>query len=218
MSELAGIHLDDFSTASLDVLEGIVSDNLAAYYYVGRALWEIQHRRLYKDAGYGDFDEYCRAKWGMTDRHAYRLTNGYRVSDQLVTKSLAIPPTESHARELVPLLDRPDALSEAWKDALELNEGKPTAEDVRAIVQGLVDKIEATGPADALALIRKVNDLLRKVLELINDDGATKDWVADDWFAIAKAANEVSRKTGEIKLRAEAEAGQFLAGLKGAGQ
>ncbi len=195
----------DFQLADLATLERVIEDNLAAYYYVGRSLWEIQHRRLYKDAGYGDFDEYCRAKWGMTDRYAYRLTSGYRVSDQLVTKSLPIPPTESHARELAILLDRPDALLEAWNNALELNDGRPTAEDVHAIVEGFLEH-------DSRDDIDRRLDAVRRALRACNPVELFDGLNADETVEVAKALAEVARMVDLWAVSAKREMGKFLAG------
>ncbi len=101
-------------------------------------LWQ-QLVRLYEgDAhtalGYFSWGAYFEAEFGGSYRHAYRLLDAGKalalVSDQLVT-----PANESQARELAPLLDKPEELREAWAEVLKLHP-EPTAADVREVVQG----------------------------------------------------------------------------------
>src|SRR2546430_660234 len=111
------LNLVDFSTANLKTLEGIVDRNLAAYYYVGRALFEIRERNLYRDAGHKTFEEYVLVKWGMSRSYAFRNIQAFHVAETCVSVELPIgnktdalglpsPMTESHARELSVLIDK----------------------------------------------------------------------------------------------------------------
>ncbi len=45
------------------------------------------------------------------------------------------PTNEAQARELSPLLDRPDDLRDAWQQANDQTDGKPTAAAIRSIVR-----------------------------------------------------------------------------------
>jgi len=77
----------------LERLEGIIEKNLTAFYEVGKALIQIKQREYYIDVlGYDTFEQYCRERWDMSKRHAYRLIDSCKVidvvkSDQLVTPS-----------------------------------------------------------------------------------------------------------------------------------
>jgi hypothetical protein len=212
---LARISLDDFSTAALETLEKIIDSHLAAYYYVGRSLFEIRERKLYRGAGHKTFEDYVLAKWGMSRSYAFRNIQAFRVTEALPignatdTPALPSPMTESHARELSALVDKPELLREAWSTALELNDGKPTAEDVRAIVLGVLGQTEAADPTyRAARLISEVNRILRELRDWMIEDHP--EVTPEEWFALAKAADEVAHKAGEVKLRAEGIAGQFL--------
>lgn len=127
----------------LEALEGTIRTNLKAFYEVGRALLEIRDRKLYCDVkGYGTFEEYCRAEWDMSKRHAYRLMDSCQVvetlkSDQLVTVT---PTTESQARPLAKIKD-PEQQREVWQQAVETApEGKVTARHVAKVVSSAVNE------------------------------------------------------------------------------
>jgi hypothetical protein len=69
---------------------------------VGEALLEIRDHRLYKQQGYGTFEEYCRERWGWSKTHANRQIEAASVVANL-TPIGVIPRTESQARELTRL-------------------------------------------------------------------------------------------------------------------
>ena len=71
-----------FEKQNLVELEETIQKNLTAFYEVGFALMQIRDNRLYR-VEYGTFEEYCKEKWGMERRHAYRLIDGYKVSENL---------------------------------------------------------------------------------------------------------------------------------------
>jgi hypothetical protein len=79
----------------------------------------------------------------MRKAHAYRLLQAAQVVNQLAGEcpmgdSLQVvshvPESERIARELVPLLSNPQALDEAWNEAVEQAGGVPTAQAVREVV------------------------------------------------------------------------------------
>ncbi|MFC1895061.1 hypothetical protein ACFL0Q_00140 [Thermodesulfobacteriota bacterium] len=116
-------------------LEETISQNLTAFYEVGRALKEIRDTRLYTEVlGYSTFEEYCRDRWDMSHRHAYRLLESASVvenlkCDQLVTQPL----NESQARPLTRLPAETQA--KAWQEVLNTApEGKVTARHVTTVV------------------------------------------------------------------------------------
>lgn len=60
----------------------------------------------------------------MSNGHSYRLLQAARVVNQLPMGSYPqvvsqVPESEAIARELVPLLSNPQALDEAWNEAVE---------------------------------------------------------------------------------------------------
>ena len=54
-------------------LEAIVAKGLQTFLEVGAALTEIWDRKLYR-AEHATFADYCKTKWGMTDRRALSRT------------------------------------------------------------------------------------------------------------------------------------------------
>jgi hypothetical protein len=104
------------------------------YLYEGRA-----HIAL----GYSSWAEYCEQEFRMSKAHAYRLLQAAHIVSQLAGKSpmgdslqvtSQVPESERIARELVPLISNPQALDEAWNEAVEQANGVPTAQVVREIV------------------------------------------------------------------------------------
>lgn len=82
--------------------------------------------------GYSSWGDYYEAEFGGNETQAYRLLQSARVIAQLPIGSPA-PVNEAQARELVPLLDQPEQLRDAWHEASA--NGEPTALTVREAVQ-----------------------------------------------------------------------------------
>ena len=53
-------------------LERIIEHGLGTFVEVGRALPEIQGRRLYRAAGHRTFADYVAKRWDLLSAHAYR--------------------------------------------------------------------------------------------------------------------------------------------------
>jgi hypothetical protein len=93
--------------------------------------------------GYASWADYCEQEFHMRKSHAYRLLQAAQVVHQLARQSpmgeslkvtSQVPESERLARELVPLLSNPQAIDEAWNEAVETAGGVPTAETLREIV------------------------------------------------------------------------------------
>jgi hypothetical protein len=142
-------------------LERKVDVNLAAYFEVGQALFEIQDAELYLST-HETFKAYVKDRWGFTRQHADRLIKGSEIRKQLEasvspigdSQEPILPATESVARPLSKVDE--DQRAEVWgqvvADAPKDNEGRPhiTAELVE-------DKVRKwTTPGDEQE--RKVQD------------------------------------------------------------
>jgi phage N-6-adenine-methyltransferase len=90
-------------------LEAVVAAGLQTFVEVGLALTEIRDGRLYR-ATHGTFEGYLDERWGFSRSYGYRLIDGARVAE--LVSPMGDIPNERQARELVPLLDRPDDLVE----------------------------------------------------------------------------------------------------------
>lgn len=121
------------ATRSLEALEAVIERGVHTFVEVGRALLEIRDRRLYREAGYNEFDGYCRERWGWSRQHAYRQMDAARVVEALSPNG-DTPTNEAQARELVPLLSEERAIVEVWQELRQAHGQAVTAEKVREAV------------------------------------------------------------------------------------
>ena len=79
---------------------------------------DIRDSGLYRDVmGYDTFEAYCKERWDMSRRHAYRLMESFSVVDAIKCDQLVTPATESQTRPLARL--EPDQQRTAWQRAVE---------------------------------------------------------------------------------------------------
>jgi N6-adenosine-specific RNA methylase IME4 len=117
----------------LGELEATIAAGLATFLAVGQALLDIRTARLYRVAGYGDFDTYCRQRWGWDRTYAHRLQQAAQVAALLPIGNT--PANEAQARELVPLLGAPDALTAVWAELRAAYGDTVTADVIRRAVR-----------------------------------------------------------------------------------
>jgi hypothetical protein len=104
-------------------------------------LFDLRERQGWKALGYPTWERFIVEEFTMSRRHAHRLLNAYMVERILAPEYELGPigPTsipESHARELAPLVNDPDALREVYEQVQVETGGKPTAAAYRGVVQG----------------------------------------------------------------------------------
>lgn len=105
-------------------------------------LFDLKEREGWRALGYETWGECIRTEFQMSRQHAHRLINSHIVERVLApmlverVSPAGDTPTvpETHARQLAPLLDRPDDLRAAYADALEATDGKPTEQAVHDAV------------------------------------------------------------------------------------
>lgn len=85
--------------------------------------------------GYRSWGDYFETEFGQSRTRGYEILAAGRVVESVRHGGLEPPTNERQARELVPLLDRPDDLREAWADANWQTNGAPTAATVRDVVR-----------------------------------------------------------------------------------
>lgn len=101
-----------------------------------RKLVELYEGEAHKVLGYSSWGAYFKAEFGGSKSRAYQLLDSGRVLD-VVRQSTTVdsaPANEAQARELAPLLDKPEVLRETWAEVIEQHP-EPTAQQVRDIVQ-----------------------------------------------------------------------------------
>jgi hypothetical protein len=113
----------DLASASLKDVESYIAPRLRGFIEVGFALIAVRERRLYLQAGFDSFELYCRERWQLEDRHARHMVDAAQVAHitDRATEGTDVPlvANEAQARELAPLLGRPDELGEVWRKVAE---------------------------------------------------------------------------------------------------
>jgi hypothetical protein len=142
---------------TLAELEATIERGLATFVLVGQALLEIRRRRLYREAGYGDFDAYCRERWGWKRARADQMIRAAETVALLDTTVSSPPANEAQARELARIED-PERVTEVWQEATERYGERVTAEKVRVVVEEFAPEtitpavVLAADPDDGLVL------------------------------------------------------------------
>jgi hypothetical protein len=129
----------DLASAQLRDVENYLRPRLRAFMEAGLALMAIRERRLYIQAGFDSFDGYCRERWGVEAGYARRMCDAAQVA--AITSSTDAPAgvvveNEAQARELAPLLGRPEELRAVWQKVAERADqaGQPvTAAAIRTV-------------------------------------------------------------------------------------
>lgn len=124
--------LNGAERARLQILEARIATALDNQVTAGRDLAEIRDGRLHRESG-ATFEDYCRAKFGLSRPRLYQLMSLVEVRAIVsTTVDTPSPETERVARELAPLRSDPAAMNEVWADAVdEADGGQPTAAGVR---------------------------------------------------------------------------------------
>lgn len=114
---------------SLEADERIIERGLSSFVEVGAALAHIRDQRLYHEAGFDTFEDYCRERWDMGHRYASNQIDAARVVAAIETGAHAPvqpPQFEAHARPLVKVLNEQGegATVNAWSQIVEAHEGE----------------------------------------------------------------------------------------------
>lgn len=122
-------------TTELARCELLIERGLSTFVEVGEALLRIRDGRLYRET-HRTFEDYCRERWDLKRQRAYELMQASEIVGVLseISDTVPLPARESHAAELAPLRDEPDELREAWSEAVERHGERPTAAEVREVV------------------------------------------------------------------------------------
>lgn len=145
LEPIAGSELTAPESKILADLEARISSGFKGFVETGAAFKEIRDSgerpsdRLYR-ATHATFEDYCREVWGLDQSTVYRLIDASDIAGILETSPIGDVslPSESVARQLAPLAGKPEKLIKAWAQATETHGPKPTAKQVREIVQPIV--------------------------------------------------------------------------------
>jgi hypothetical protein len=99
-------------------------------------LLSLYEGRAHIALGYSSWADYCEQEFNIGKTRAHRMLQAARVINELpmgnsLQVTSQVPESERIARELVPLLSNPQALDEAWNEAVE----QVTAEEAQRVVE-----------------------------------------------------------------------------------
>ena len=136
--------------------EATLRTHFQAFIIVGNALRRIKDGELYR-AGGRTFEEYCKQKWGMTPRHAYRQISAAEVAANLTHGSHVPPANERQARALAPL--SPEDQRNAWEMVeFEAGDAPITARVVQKAVRKLMKGKSGREAKDEQGVPQATND------------------------------------------------------------
>jgi hypothetical protein len=153
------------------VHEETIKQNIGGFRKVGMALEGIKDGKLHRVAGFKSFEVYCRKRWGLSDKYAYRLMEAAACMEKLQNElspigEIRFPTNESQVRPLTPL--EPDTRVKAWKQVLKVCKGKPiTAEEVEAVVNKIMRKPDEEKTAKSKTESKKAERKLVTIGEMV---------------------------------------------------
>jgi hypothetical protein len=116
-------------TRSLPELEAVIERGLATFVDVGTALLEIREGRLYRDS-HSTFEDYCRERWGFSDRRARYLMTAAEIVTEIGT-TVPVPTNERQVRELARI--PADQRAEVWQRVVSEHGERVTAQHIREV-------------------------------------------------------------------------------------
>lgn len=160
--------------------EDNIRQNEGGSFSIGRNLGKISAEGLYKAAGFTEFAVYCKDRWGISDKYAYRLINASKCLDKLTshetTGTWVLPRNESQIRQVAQLKE--EQWVSSWEKVMAKLGNQPfTAEDVRDVL----NPEEATDAQPAKEVpIKDLQKKLAKIEEIVTkalaEEIAAKDY------------------------------------------
>jgi hypothetical protein len=150
-------------------LDKIVRKGVEAFMECGKALIEIQDKKLWRAGGWPTWEDYCLQVAGLSKSYAHRIINATRVAlalpGELPIGNSVAPVSESQIRPLLKLAE-PEQQGQAWAAAVEKAEGKqPTAADVQEVV---LEILHPQGlPAKPPSRSERRSELVGRIKEVI---------------------------------------------------
>lgn len=190
-----GVPLTEPETLALREAEATISQNIAAFVLVGRALRKIRDDRLYREK-FTSFDAYLRERWDLSRSRGYELIAGALV----VANVSAIadgrqPLNEAQVRPLTVL--EPDQQRQAWARALQTApNGRVTARHVAQIVRQYLETVNGGSlppeePGEIDELMSVLRELGRHVRHLATEQ---REVILDNLRRLLEAVKPVDVK------------------------
>jgi hypothetical protein len=141
VAEMSSVATDPEDAAvrreALAFREDVIEQGLRTFIEVGRALEEIRDWRLYREAGFTSFEDYCRRRWCFSRQRAYQFIEATHIVYELAAASTGAngapipdPTNEAQVRELGRIKD-PRQRRVVWEWLQDKRGGVVTAADIR---------------------------------------------------------------------------------------
>jgi hypothetical protein len=182
-------------TATLSELELIIDRGKQVFFEVGAALAQIRERKLYREAGFATFEDYCQKRHGFSASRGRQLIAAAATVTAVTLSGGTPPATEREARAL--------AAAQRAHDLVM----KGNCPDVLDDVLDAVRQFQESVPGDDLeADVARAKRAL-KALEMV----MTATWNdAPVLAALARFSSDIANLMAECRLRCERSAGLLL--------
>jgi phage N-6-adenine-methyltransferase len=156
----------------LQECEEVIDKGMKSFIEVGNALLKIRDGKLYK-TNFSTFEDYCRERWGMERRQAYRLMDAADVVENVSRGTQILPTSERQARPLSLL--SPKEQADIWEEVVETAPGgKITASFVQEVINKKAHVSNNSGENEWYTPSEFVESA-RKTIGSIDTDPASSD-------------------------------------------
>lgn len=165
-------NLSEAQQEQLVSLEKVIAGAQKQFEDVGRALHLINTDGLYKGT-HQTFEIYCDVKWGIADKHAYRLINSYKAMKVLRDAKVGadlLPKNEYQVRVLLERSNE-EKWHEDWEKVIKAADKDPAAIKGSLVESTLGPEQGSSSPAKS-----SKKEVVGKVLKWIEERAA--DWTA----------------------------------------
>lgn len=172
MTAMATVRLGQLTgpeAARLADLEARIRRGMETFVEVGTALAEVRESRLHR-ATHATFEDYCRDRWGLTDRRARQLMEAAEIGTMVPVSN------ERQARAIAPVIksEGPEAAAEVLRTAAE--SGPVTAKGITEAASNRAKVTETTRTTEATK-VEQVVDL--DTGEVLNENVTVEQWRAE---------------------------------------
>jgi len=125
-------------TREFKYLDRIVRKGVKAVFEMGKALTKIKEGNLWQTQ-YPSWEKYCESVVGHSRSYVHRIIKvtpiaGVVEEITLPNGNKISPLSEAQLRPMVRIKNDPERIREVWRNAVEIADGQPTAEQVEAAV------------------------------------------------------------------------------------
>lgn len=136
---------------------------------VWKAAAQIQAEKLWKDAGFKNFEEYGKERWGWNKSNIYEITRAGKITAQLEAAGVAPENLPTAVAQIRPLLKvDPEQRAEVWQDVIDTHPA-PTRDRVSAVVdQQYLSCEEANELLQCRLAIDECRVMFRRAISALN--------------------------------------------------